>query len=125
MYEAFHGGDADEALGHFHSDVLVDPSKARPDVAVGKGREHVNTVVTSWMGTWEDWREEVEEMRDLGGRVLVVSVQRGRGKGSGVEVEARYAMLYDINDGEITAMRMYGDPAAALEAAAQIERNRP
>ena len=116
MYSAFHGGDVDGALSHFDPNVLVDASKARPDIAVGKGREHVNAVVTSWVATWEEWREEIEEMRDLGSRVLVLSVQRGRGKGSGAEVEARYAMLYDLHGGEITSMRMYGNPNDALEA---------
>jgi ketosteroid isomerase-like protein len=71
------------------------------------------------MGAWDEWREEIEEMRDLGGRVLVLSVQRGRGKGSGVEVEAHYAMLYDIDGGKITRLAMYMDRADALEAAGQ------
>src|SRR5215216_1542227 len=89
MYAAFHGGDVDGALSHFNADVLVDASKARPDVGTGRGREHVTALVTSWLASWEEWREEMDEMRDLGSRVLVLSVQRGRGKGSGVEVEAR------------------------------------
>ena len=41
-------------------------------------------------------------MRDLGSRVLVLSVQHGRGKGSGVEVEAPYALLYHVHGGKIT-----------------------
>ena len=56
-------------------------------------------------------------MRDLGNGVLVLSVQRGRGKGSGVEVEARYAILYDLQGDKIVSLRMYRDPAEALEAA--------
>ena len=116
MYDAFHSGDADEALGHFDRDVLVDASPARPDVAIGKGREHVSAVVGSWLAAWEEWGEEIEEMRDLGSRVLVLSVQRGRAKGSGAEMEARFAILYDLYGGEITGMRMYATPADALEA---------
>jgi ketosteroid isomerase-like protein len=38
MYASFHGGDAEAALAYFAPDVLVDASKARPDVAVGRGR---------------------------------------------------------------------------------------
>jgi ketosteroid isomerase-like protein len=121
MYTAFHSGDADQALSHFDPDVLVDASKARPDVAVGKGREHVNAVVASWMAAWEEWGEEIEDIRDLGGRVLVVSVQRGRGKGTGAEVEARYALLYELHGGKITSMRMYGNLAEAFEAAGLSE----
>ena len=121
MYDAFHSGDADGALAHFDPDVVIDASKARPDVGVGQGREQVNAFVTSWVGTWEEWREDVEEMRDLGSRVLVLTVQHGRGRGSGVDVEARYTFLYDVHGGKITRMALYGEPGEALEAAGLSE----
>jgi len=116
MYDAFHSGDADEALSHFDPDVLVDASPARLGAAAGSGREHVSAVVASWLAAGEEWDEEKQEMRDLGSRVLVVSVQRGRAKGSGAEMEARFAILYDLYGGEITGMRMYATPADAPEA---------
>ena len=78
-------------------------------------------VVTSWTESWEDWHDEIEHLRDLGDNVLVVSLQRGRGKGSGIEIEARYALLYEVRDGQITTMRMYGSSADALEAAGVSE----
>jgi uncharacterized protein len=121
MYDAFHSGDADGALAHFDPDVVIDASKARPDVGVGQGREQVNAFVTSWVGTWEEWREDIEEMRDLGSRVLVLTVQHGRGRGSGVDVEARYAFLYDVHGGKITRMALYGELGEALEAAGLLE----
>jgi uncharacterized protein len=117
MYNAFHSGDADGALAHFDPEVVVDASKARPDGGRGQGREQLNVIVAAWMGTWDEWREEIAEMRDLGSQVLVLSVQRGRGKGSGVEVEARYALLYDVHGGKITRLVMYADQAQAVEAA--------
>jgi uncharacterized protein len=121
MYDAFHSGDADGALAHFDPDVVIDASKARPDVGVGHGREQVNAFVTSWVGTWEEWREDIEEMRDLGSRVLVLTVQHGRGRGSGVDVEARYTFLYDVHGGKITRMALYGELGEALEAAGLSE----
>jgi ketosteroid isomerase-like protein len=120
MYEAFHAGDAEAALAFFHPDVLLDPSAARPDAPIGKGREHVSEVTASWMAAFDEWREEIEEIRDLDGRVLVVSVQRGRGRGSGVEVEARYALLYEVSREMITTMRMYRSVEAAMAAAVGI-----
>jgi ketosteroid isomerase-like protein len=121
MYSAWHSGDIDGALRHFDPNVLVDASEARPDnVAIGTGHERLIQIVTSWVTAWEGWREEIEEIRDLGdGRVLVLSVQRGRGKGSGVQVEARWAVLYELEGGVITSMRIYGSPEEALEAARQ------
>ena len=121
MYDAFHGGDVNGALSHFDPDVLVDTGTARPDLSVGKGREYLSAVVSSWAAAWEGWRDEVAEMRDLGGRVLVLSVQRGQGKGSGVEAEARYAIIYDLAGGAIISVRMYGNVAEALEAAGLSE----
>lgn len=117
LYAAFHAGDAEAALRVFDANVLVDASNARPDVPVGKGPEYVSAVVTSWVAAFEEWREEIEEIRDLGNRILVLSVQRGRGKGSGVEVEAHYAIIYDLHGGKITSLRMYRNPREALEAA--------
>jgi ketosteroid isomerase-like protein len=117
MYEAFHSGDAEAALEHFDPEVLVDATNARPDVPVGKGPESVGAVVSSWISAFDEWSEEIEEIRDLGSRVLVLSVQRGRGKGSGVEVEADYAILYDVDGGKITGLRMYRNPEEAVRAA--------
>jgi ketosteroid isomerase-like protein len=117
MYEAFHRGDAEGALDHFDPEVLVDASNARFDVPVGNGPEYVGALVSSWISAFDEWSEEIEEIRDFGSRVLVLSVQRGRGKGSGVAVEARYAILYDVDGGTITSLRMYRNPEAALEVA--------
>jgi ketosteroid isomerase-like protein len=55
-------------------------------------------------------------MRDLGSHVCVVSTQRGRGKGSGIETETRYAVLYEIRGSQITRMTLYPSPAEALAA---------
>mgnify|MGYP001130969543 CR=1 FL=1 len=49
------------------------------------------------------------------------ATQRGRGKGSGVELENRFAGLYEIHDGQITRVRMYMDLESALEAAKTSE----
>ena len=121
MYDAFRSGDVSGALSHFDPNVLVDTGNARPDLSVGKGREYLAATVSSWAAAWEGWREEIAEIRDLGSRILVVSVQYGRGKGSGIEVELRYAILYDIAGEAITSVRMYGTVAEALEAAGLSE----
>jgi ketosteroid isomerase-like protein len=118
MYNAFHGGDIEGALSHFDPNVLVDASKARPDdVAIGTGHERLIQIVTSWMTAWDEWGEEIEEIRDLGSRVLVLSLQHGRGKGSGVAVEARWAVVYELDRGLITSMRIYPQTEEALKAA--------
>ncbi len=120
MYEAFHGADTEGALAHFDSEVAVDAS-SRVDGEVGRGRQDLLRIISSWLGAFEGWREEIEEMRDLGERVYVVATQQGRGKGSGLEIKTRYAVLYDVHDGRITGIALYMNPAEALAAAGLAE----
>jgi ketosteroid isomerase-like protein len=120
MYDAFHRGDAAGALEHFDPDVVVDAS-SRIDGGIGHGRDELNEIVGRWIGTFDGWAEEIEEMRDLDDQVFVVATQHGRGKGSGVEVTARYALLYEVQGDKITRMTMYSEPAEALQAAGLLE----
>jgi hypothetical protein len=67
MYEAFYRGDAEGALANFDPGVEVDASM-RADVGIVHGREGVRDTVARWVGAWDEWREEIEEIRDLGSR---------------------------------------------------------
>ena len=116
MYVAFHAGDIEGALASFDPEVIFDASM-RVDGGIGRGREELAAMVAQWVGGWEEWRETIKEMRDLGSQVLVVSRQHGRAKGRGIEVEARYAVLYEVDGDSITRMAIYSEPAEALKAA--------
>jgi ketosteroid isomerase-like protein len=120
MYGAFHRSDFDAALAYFDPEVEVDASM-RVDEGVGRGRDELRAIVARWVTAWDKWREEIEEMRDLGSQVMVVSMQSGRARGSGIELETRYAVLYEISGDAITRMAIYNGPAEALEAAGLSE----
>ena len=94
----------------FDPDVVVDFSR-RADGRVGRGREYLSQVVASWMGAWEEWYEEIHEIRDLGSQIYVLATQHGRGRGSGVEVEQSYAFLCEVEGENITKVTYY--PQAA------------
>jgi hypothetical protein len=81
MYEAFYRGDFEGALAYFDPEVEVDASM-RVDEGIGRGRDAVYAMVARWVGAWDEWREEIEEIRDLGGHVLVASKQHGRARGA-------------------------------------------
>ena len=114
MYEAFYSGDAARALSCFAEDVVVDASR-RLDGKVGQGRRYLSRMVSEWVGAFDDYEEEIEELRDLGSRVLALITQRGRGRGSGVEVEISPAVLYEIRNDLICGVVPYTDRAQALE----------
>ena len=119
-FEAYVRGDAEQALGHLHPEVVIDFS-ARGDTTAQRGRDQVMPLVTEWTSTWDDYREELDEIRDLGDQVLVVTTQTGRGKGSGVEIANQWAFLVVVEDGLITRFTGYANPSAAIEAAGLSE----
>ena len=116
MYAAFSDGDADDALAHFDPDVRVDVTR-RVDGGRGQGRQELAALIGQWVATFENWREDIEEIRDLDPFVCVVATQRGRGKGSGLDVETRYAVIYEVRAGKIVSMTLFPDPGEALAAA--------
>ncbi len=116
MLALFHAGDAEGALACFSEDVVVE-APARPDVTGGRGREALARLVGSWVGSWEDWSEEIDEVRDLGDHVVVISTQRGRAKSSGIEIALQYPVLYEVRNGELSAVGLYGSLDEALKAA--------
>ena len=115
MYAAFHGGDFERALTYFAEDVTVDAT-ARVDGGTGRGREDVGRIIGQWLAGFEDWREEIEEVRDRGDQVCVVAIQSGRGKDSGIETRTRYAVIYEVVGKAISGMTLYRDPEEALTA---------
>ena len=116
MLGFFHRGDAESALSCFSPDVVADVSR-RADGRVGIGRGELSRIIGEWLGTFEEWEEEVTEVHDLGDRVIVVAIQRGRGKGSGAQVESDYATIYGIGNGEIVSMTLYPDVSEGRRAA--------
>jgi ketosteroid isomerase-like protein len=81
------------------------------------GREGTESYFGEISDTWEEFRAIAEEYRDLGDRVLLLGRFEGRGKGSGVPVDAPMAVVYDFRDGKISRSRVYLDHGEALRAA--------
>ena len=121
MYRAFHAGDADLALSYFAEDVAVDAT-ARVDGGIGRGRDALAAIIGQWLSMFDEWHEDIEQMKGAEGRVCVIARQRGRGRDSGVEAETRYGVLYEIRGDVIARMTLYREPAEALEAAGLRDR---
>jgi ketosteroid isomerase-like protein len=66
--------------------------------------------VEAFLTAWESVRFEVSEYRELDDRrVLVVFDARGRGKGSGIEVDQRRASVVHVDQGKVTKIVNYWD----------------
>ena len=67
--------------------------------------------------SWESFRFEATDFRDLGNRVLVLGRVRGRGRLSGVNVDDRWAWIVELRQGRAASLRGYLDHREALDAA--------
>ena len=88
---------------------------------VHRGREGVERFVAAISEVWEEVQLIAEEFRDLGDRVLVLGRQVGRGKGSGAQVDAPLAAIFDFRGSRIRRSRGYVDRAEGLRVAGVSE----
>jgi uncharacterized protein len=70
---------------------------------------------------WDERRLEAEEFIDAGDRVVVLVREFRRGRGSGVELEADTAVVFEVRDGRVVRIQGYMDRAEALKAAGLSE----
>jgi uncharacterized protein len=83
---------------------------------VHRGKETVVGRCLAWVGTWEDYRFEVDEMIEAGDAVVLVVSESGRGKASGVPMHSHYCQTWTFRDGRVVRVASFNDRAAALES---------
>jgi ketosteroid isomerase-like protein len=121
MCEAFERGDWDTATARLHPEIEWDASTYYPwpDAEVFRGREGVADFFRRFLGTWDEYHADFEEFIDVGDRVVVVLTERGKGKGSGIEVTRTFGQVWTVRDGRVIAFTAYPDRDSALAAASR------
>ena len=116
-YEIYGVGDRAEAEAIFDPDVVINPTEEGPSYGLDAIRDNIE----HWKGAWEELEVTTEEFIDAGNRVLVTAHHRGRGRGSGIEVDTRFYLVYSLRNGKVVRSDEYADRADALEAAGLSE----
>jgi ketosteroid isomerase-like protein len=98
-------------------DIVWNPAEE----AESHGVEGVSAYMERWENEWDELETSAEEFIDAGDRVVVTVYFRGRGKASGIEVDARFWEVYTLRDGRITRMDEFTERAEALAAAGIAE----
>jgi hypothetical protein len=68
-----------------------------------------------WVEMWDSYVYEMREYRDFGDWVLTVNDAKARGRG-GIPVETRVFQLWQVQNGKIVTVRLFGSEAEALKA---------
>ena len=90
--------------------------------SVWHGREGFVEFLRTWTEQFEDWSIRVERWIDAGDdRVVALTHQSAAGIGSGVPVEMKLGLVYELENGRVVQVRNYFSHADALEAAGLSE----
>jgi ketosteroid isomerase-like protein len=71
--------------------------------------------------SWNSFHQDLERVESAGDKVFLFLRVKAVGKGSGIQVEARYAHVWTMSDGRGVLVDAYEDPEQAL---AVFERER-
>jgi ketosteroid isomerase-like protein len=117
-YNAFHNQDWEAFFGLYDPEVEVDLSRSGiPDGGIHHGHDGLRAAWARWRGVWDDYSFEVEELTELGDRVLALTRIHARSKGQGVGTEVSAGELLTVRDGRIVHFVNFLDRDDALREA--------
>lgn len=90
-----------------------------PDASGYRGHEGFFEWITQWDSAWGDWEMKDLEIRPpVGDRVIALFTMLAKGRGSGIELNRRDAMVFVLRGGKIRQLAYYNEQqrGLALEA---------
>jgi ketosteroid isomerase-like protein len=103
-------------LATFRSDAEIDWSRARALYkGVYRGRAGHEAFWEEFWSTFEAIELEVHDLTEAGSEVVVWNTGHTTGR-DGIEVTARSALVFTVENGEITRLRLFQERAEAFEA---------
>ena len=107
----------------FAADATLDMDpKVAPENTEFHGIDEFLAWRTEWIAMFDDWSYDPEQFLDAGdNRVAVTFRQRGRLRDTDDWVDMHYGIVYTVEEGLITASRMYVTVKDALDAAGLSE----
>jgi ketosteroid isomerase-like protein len=116
-FDAYLRGDNPGMLALADPEIVVTQFPEQVDVRPYHGHDGVRQMMADWIDTWDDYSIEVLDLREVGERVVASLRQRGRGKGSGIEMEADTWFVWSVRGGKVVRWQMFSSEREALEAA--------
>jgi ketosteroid isomerase-like protein len=115
--EAWNQQDLTTWLHSFHPDGEIDWSRSRgPLKGIYRGRGECEVFWDAFWLTFEDIQIEMHGFTSVGSQVVLPNTAHLRGR-QGIEVIARSTLVFTVESGQITRLRMFQERAEALEAA--------
>ena len=118
MYELFNAGEYERATAMLHEEVELHQADAIPDSDSYFGKDEFVRGLNRWLAGFEPgFQYRLEELIDGPERVLMRILLRGRGRGSGVELEQPIFNVCEVRDGKPYRLLVFFDEGEARAAA--------
>jgi ketosteroid isomerase-like protein len=115
--DAFNRTDVDSFAKLTTPDFEWSPSMGAIEGEIFRGRQGIVRYFESLAGAWDRFHILPDHLRQVGDTVVMLGRLEGRGKGSGVPVDASLGMVFDLRGGMIASIRGFLDHDEALRAA--------
>jgi len=116
-FNAFGEGDMDAVLALCDENIEITQA---PELLGASRTQHGHAGVLEafaiWPDLWDDYHVEIVRLTDVGEHVIASTINRGRGKDSGVPVEMPFAFVFSVRAGKIVQWRLFMREEQALEA---------
>ena len=111
--EAINAGDAEGLRAFASPDIEIrDPDRTTD---VFRGHEAMLAFLAEWGEAFDDYAIEIDELMEApDGRIVMLGTQRGRGKGSGIEITDQINMVMRMEGGVVKEMVIFGRRESAL-----------
>jgi ketosteroid isomerase-like protein len=116
-HKALNGGNIDALIRLCDPAFRLDMSDRVFNPVIYEGHDGIRRFYSQVWDVWENVTWEPEKLLESSDRVLALLRESARGRGSGIEVKRRTAMLWTFRGDRLTSLRFFRDRTEALEAA--------
>ena len=128
VYEAMARGDFWAAREIFDPEIVWEWSPSLSGltgIGAYHGLEGVEAATRDFFKAWDWYRQEAEELIEVGDDVLVITRTHARMKGSERELEGKAAELWTFRRDKVIHHKGYDSPAEGFEAAGLADDRAP
>jgi ketosteroid isomerase-like protein len=109
-HDAFTRQDWDAVFALYHPEAVIDLSRSGiPDAGRYHGHKGLREGWVKWRGAWDSYDVELEDLTELGDRVLAFIHVRASSKGHGIVAEMHTGDVYTVRDGLIVHFANFVD----------------
>lgn len=115
-YAALNRRDIDGTLEVLDADAKWVEHSDLPEAGSYEGRETIRAFLEQFLDSWDEFEQQIEEIHVEEDCVLLFIRLTASGRGSGIDVQSRYAHLWIMRDDRAVRVDAYYDRDSALAA---------